>query len=67
MVERLQGDEGTLIEYALMLGLLGEDNEDVQAFAAQYANDQEMYTKMIAVNLEYRILRDNYPKPGERK
>jgi hypothetical protein len=55
-------EEGIITKYALLLGYFGENDKQVQDYAAQYAADQALWVKMVALNMEYRLLVDNYPK-----
>lgn len=47
-------------QYAILLGLKGEDDPIVEQLVEQYADNEEMARRFIAINLLYRMLKEQY-------
>lgn len=47
--------EQTLVQYALLLGLYGEDAPQTHDFEKQHANDASLFVPMTAVVMLYRL------------
>lgn len=55
-------EKSILMKYCLYLGYFGKDAKEYQDFVVEYSDNQELWPQMVAVDLEYELLLDNYPK-----
>lgn len=57
----MNATEKACVEYALALGLWGEDDPRTQRIVEQHAQDDALAAKLIEIDLSYRGLKEIEP------